>query len=324
MTAQKYLGLTRELIRTEKAINELACYPLDAKFWEVGGAEKFRLDFKSTSNTKSDLFNNIRSSYISGASTFRTFPQVLREAHLNSSKTNQNDIASNTENGGSNGYPTRNALDLRDAVMESISKAIGLVQSSDTPTNTTTTSPVFKPQDHSVQTVVLDASVGNLAFLGKEGHKIIESSPATSSLASLSILEPENEIEILNFPQGSVLVKSGEKNPGLYFVMEGFLEVSMEDSATSFIGSTEKKEKLVPLFTVKAGGIAGYLSSLSGFPSYVTITAKTECFVGFLPSKALDRIMDRNPIILLTLAKRLISLLSPLSKFNRQSDTVCN
>lgn len=66
------------------------------------------------------------------------------------------------------------------------------------------------------------------------------------------------------------------------------------------------------LFTVKPGGIAGYLSSLGSTDSYVNITAKTDCFVGLLPIQALQRIIERRPIILLTLAKRLLSLLSPL------------
>jgi lysophospholipid hydrolase len=66
------------------------------------------------------------------------------------------------------------------------------------------------------------------------------------------------------------------------------------------------------LFTVKSGGIAGYLSSLGTTDSYVNITAKTDCFVGLLPIHALQRIIERRPIILLTLAKRLLSLLSPL------------
>lgn len=66
------------------------------------------------------------------------------------------------------------------------------------------------------------------------------------------------------------------------------------------------------LFTVKPGGIAGYLASLCGTDSYVDIVAKTDCFVGFLPAHAMNRILERRPIVLLTLAKRLLSLLSPL------------
>lgn len=40
-------------------------------------------------------------------------------------------------------------------------------------------------------------------------------------------------------------------------------------------------------------------------------SAKTDCFVGFIPQHALDQIVERRPIVLLTLAKRLLSLLSP-------------
>lgn len=84
------------------------------------------------------------------------------------------------------------------------------------------------------------------------------------------------------------------------------------------------------LFTVKPGGIAGYLgeidirshllyahlysASLSGNASYVDIRAKTDVYVGFLPSHALERLLEKKPIVLLTLSKRLISLLSPLGE----------
>ena len=87
-----------------------------------------------------------------------------------------------------------------------------------------------------------------------------------------------------------------------------------------------------PLFNVKAGGIAGYLcksccqplirlrtqkplASLCNTPSYVDIKARTDTYVGFLPSHALERLLEKRPIVQLTLAKRLISLLSPLSMY---------
>lgn len=37
--------------------------------------------------------------------------------------------------------------------------------------------------------------------------------------------ELENEVEILFFPKGSTLVKAGEKHAGLFYVIDGFLEV---------------------------------------------------------------------------------------------------
>lgn len=57
-------------------------------------------------------------------------------------------------------------------------------------------------------------------------------------------------------------------------------------------------------------------ASLCNTASYVDIRAKTDTFVGFLPSHALERLLEKRPIVLLTLAKRLISLLSPLGKRN--------
>lgn len=57
-------------------------------------------------------------------------------------------------------------------------------------------------------------------------------------------------------------------------------------------------------------------ASLCNTASYVDIKAKTDTYVGFLPLPALERILEKRPIVLLTLAKRLISMLSPLSRFD--------
>ncbi|KAG8896741.1 phosphatidylcholine and lysophosphatidylcholine phospholipase, partial [Tulasnella sp. 403] len=43
--AHKYLGLTTELLRTEKAINDLACHPLPTSFYEGGGMQNLRNKF---------------------------------------------------------------------------------------------------------------------------------------------------------------------------------------------------------------------------------------------------------------------------------------
>ncbi|THG99862.1 hypothetical protein EW026_g2570 [Hermanssonia centrifuga] len=128
----------------------------------------------------------------------------------------------------------------------------------------------------------------------------------------------DNEVEILFFPAGSVLAKAGERNTGLFYVIEGFLDILLPepDHTPAFEKHAAPKDRKdrspKPLFTVKPGGIAGYLSSLCNTASYVDIKAKTDTYVGFLPSHALDRLLEKRPIVLLTLAKRLISLLSPL------------
>ena len=50
--AHKYLGLTKEVLRTEKAINDIACHPLPSSFYEGGGLQYLRHRFDAaTSNT---------------------------------------------------------------------------------------------------------------------------------------------------------------------------------------------------------------------------------------------------------------------------------
>jgi lysophospholipid hydrolase len=43
--AHKYLGLTSEVLRTEKAINDIACHPLPPIFYEGGGMQQLRQRF---------------------------------------------------------------------------------------------------------------------------------------------------------------------------------------------------------------------------------------------------------------------------------------
>jgi lysophospholipid hydrolase len=456
LTAHKYLGLTREVIRTEKAINELACHPLPAIFWESGGIHRLRQRFvpaTKLSNEDEPLNSTPKNAYgggsgmdyfalnpptpygppmgapffsrtsaidddlVSEAVRVKLKPARSREGtgganpgdlltmaqgdnksstsvnfDLDSPKKNQFSLGGNHDNSrrrSSSGAIDMD-FDLREAIMDSISKAIGLAQPTTTPAQSVEASPMVRPTDQNLKKAMFNSSFGSLSFLGLQGYDD-ESSHDGSSRTSFTTTELDNEVEILYFPQDSMLVKAGEKNAGLYFVIEGFLDVSMpvesldsnaqkknskgSDIATPtppplasihtnsrpvlpslrmpsnafsaplrtpsrsipgraapdymtpppippprhrgdlpplFSTAPQSPQKTTPLFTVKPGGIAGYLSSLSGVPSYVDIQAKTECYVGFLPAKALERIMDRKPIVLLTLAKRLISLLSPL------------
>ncbi|CEQ42560.1 SPOSA6832_04388 [Sporobolomyces salmonicolor] len=494
LTAHKYLGLTREVIRTEQAINDLACYPLPPSFWENGGIQRLRARFVPETKlgeeeeAEEDYFarraeqgrsgppgggrasggrrtggkggsrrhdgrmpletpyagprmgevfwgsdeveaserdegvrlnyrapsmgGNKRSWSSSGgqasltrkAGDLLTMSSLTEEMRSAGSPVVQTPGLERVRSGGVRSVPGEDEFDLRDAVMECISKAIGLVQPHVTPSPSVEASPSVRPHDYGLNgstngstsrlrsQAAFNSSFGSLSFLGLEGLRDDDSSVSSSAVSALAgsragvgsfaSMDLENEVEILYFPKGSMLVKEGEKNAGLYFVIEGFLDVSMPEDgvagafggasarptapspstggpsrptmsrqgskastkpsakpstkpATAQRGSTAfrsaaadsvpsstaappppstsaPKRKSIPLFTVRPGGIAGYLSSLTGFPSYVDITAKTECYVGFLPAKALERIMDRKPIVLLTLAKRLISLLSPL------------
>lgn len=52
--AHNYLGLTTEVLRTEKAINDIACHPLPPSFYEGGGLRHLRQRFDGVSASDSD------------------------------------------------------------------------------------------------------------------------------------------------------------------------------------------------------------------------------------------------------------------------------
>jgi lysophospholipid hydrolase len=176
--------------------------------------------------------------------------------------------------------------------------------------------------------------------------------PSTQGLAH----ELKDEVEIVYFPKGSVLVEQGERNPGLYYVIDGFLDVSVpvnEKSESTVLGPTQRpsgsnkigEETLAPLTRtktgssrasgsgmgpnatdgkkrkptgrkslalIKPGGIAGYIGTISSYRSFIDVVAKTDVYVGFLPRSSLERIVEKYPVVLLTMAKRLTSLLPRL------------
>ncbi|PVH93986.1 patatin-domain-containing protein [Periconia macrospinosa] len=170
-----------------------------------------------------------------------------------------------------------------------------------------------------------------------------------SSVGHQNIVEDcVNDVEIVFFPKGAVLVEQGERNPGLYYVIDGFLDVGVPteeeeaehnvlgtlpttaefSEAELFGGSSQKRGSLQnsgflndaakkkrgrkSLFLTKPGGLAGYLGTVSSYRSFVDVTAKTDVYVGFLPRASIERIVDRYPVVLLTMAKRLTTLLPRL------------
>ncbi|KAF4956632.1 hypothetical protein FSARC_11510 [Fusarium sarcochroum] len=162
----------------------------------------------------------------------------------------------------------------------------------------------------------------------------------------------KDEVEIVFFPKGSVLVEQGERNPGLYYVVDGFLDIgttgegdphnilqsngfassqpdplspdpsdmgsfpnlarteAARDQAETQQLTSKKHRRSIAL--VKPGGLAGYIGSVSSYRSFIDVVAKTDVYVGFLPRAPLERIVDRYPIVLLTMAKRLTNILPRL------------
>ncbi|KAL7788998.1 hypothetical protein V8C37DRAFT_225605 [Trichoderma ceciliae] len=185
----------------------------------------------------------------------------------------------------------------------------------------------------------IDGETESLTSNGLAGH----TSPNAHALAH----EMMDEVEIVFFPKGSILVEQGERSPGLYYVVDGFLDIGttategaqnmfQKSGSTSFSADSlhsehgfedppskqsshgtpfsphrdQARRRSVAL--IKPGGLAGYIGSVSSYRSFIDVVAKTDVYVGFLPRASLERIVDKYPIILLTMAKRLTHILPRL------------
>ncbi|KAI0175910.1 lysophospholipase NTE1 [Hypoxylon sp. FL1284] len=165
--------------------------------------------------------------------------------------------------------------------------------------------------------------------------------------AQVLAAEMKHEVEIVFFRQGSVLVEQGERSPGLYYVIDGFLDICVptEDSGANILSSSSRssvsamhraesqdaarrsssfgpakdadsrrsvKADRRRVGLVKPGGLAGYIGTVSSYRSFIDVVAKTDVYVGFIPRSTLEKMVDKYPIVLLTMAKRLTNLLPKL------------
>lgn len=240
---------------------------------------------------------------------------------------------------------------FRESVLESMFKAIGLTNLENPPKpSSVEQSPRLVSFDAKKQKAVFSNAFGFIDPYESMKDGDTESMISASGLSSLSVANNQNlleelvnDVEIVYFPKGAVLVEQGERNPGLYYVIDGFLDVSVpveeehcEHSAlgnlpvTPSIEESElfagpqfdhspngphrptKKKSRKSLFLTKPGGLAGYLGTVSSHRSFIDVTAKTDVYVGFLPRASIERIVDRYPVVLLTMAKRLTTLLPKL------------
>lgn len=252
---------------------------------------------------------------------------------------------------------------FRASILECIFKAIGLTNANNAlrMSDSVEASPRLVSYDQRRQKAVFSSNA--FGFIDPyEGSVDGDSESMTSggmSATSLSTRglanELKDDVEIVYFSKGSVLVEQGERNPGLYYVIDGFLDVSVlgdENSDSTILGqshhsvsSKHLQETLAPLSRtktgssqasrpsgtskpreskkrktagrrslalIKPGGIAGYIGTISSYRSFIDVVAKTDVYVGFLPRSSLERIVEKYPVVLLTMAKRLTSLLPRL------------
>lgn len=246
---------------------------------------------------------------------------------------------------------------FRESILDCMLKAIGLSNVKDVPKSgagSVPQSPRLVSYDSRRQKAIFNNAFGFMdPFDGSadgDSESIASASAFSTGGTFNAVEEFKHEVEIVYFPQGSVLVEDGERNPGLYYVIDGFLDVSVSasdlDSDHNMFGTVPGDNHLeIPnpfgpplgrqkspgtrggktndtgqaqrhgrksIFTTKPGGLAGYFGTVSSHRSFIDVTAKTDVYVGFLPRAAVEKIVDRCPVVLLTMAKRLTSILPRL------------
>lgn len=152
-------------------------------------------------------------------------------------------------------------FELRDAVLLSIAKSIGLAQSENVDSMarssiapsvsalSTPNSPMFPPNTRASRSPfgnvldMMNASSNNDNMLGGMLREAVMNARDRDEMSSVSasvhdsmhnggdanrslLRDLEGNVEILFFKKGSTLVKEGERSPGIYYVIDGFLDVS--------------------------------------------------------------------------------------------------
>ncbi|KAJ5695201.1 hypothetical protein N7536_005613 [Penicillium majusculum] len=250
---------------------------------------------------------------------------------------------------------------FRESILDCIMKGIGLTEGTRDnlrkSSHSGDASPRLLSYDNRRQKAVFSNAFGFMDPYEGSGDGESESMMSSMSVTSAGGTSPvvnlredlRQDIEVVYFPQGSVLVEQGERHPGLYYVIDGFLDVGIpaNERDDTLIGSShgsasQAQDELFPnlrrtttassrppgaaggndprrktqsrksLYLIKPGGIQGYVGALASYRSYTDVVAKTDVYVGFLPRASLERIADRHPAALLTLAKRLTRLLPRL------------
>jgi lysophospholipid hydrolase len=122
-------------------------------------------------------------------------------------------------------------FDLRDEVMSCIAKSIGLLQPP-LSNDSVEESPAFPPSEHK-SPPSFSSSFGSLSLLdiADDASSVTGESTVVSSVYTSGL---DNEVEILFFAAGSVLVRAGERNAGGYMTLRN-CNIADIDISRSFL-----------------------------------------------------------------------------------------
>ncbi|KAI0219548.1 Neuropathy target esterase [Lamellibrachia satsuma] len=136
---------------------------------------------------------------------------------------------------------------------------------------------------------------------------------ASKDIAKMFGLKDENllfgKLYMRHLRAGMTLMKQGDQNTGLYFIVTGQLVVLQHTIGTDCTQRT--------LFLAYPGNLVGALAVLTGEPSFFTIRAYTDARLVYISKQDYYCIMKSDPIIVLHVSHTVVQR---MSSFVRQTD----
>ncbi|KAJ7389184.1 Neuropathy target esterase [Desmophyllum pertusum] len=118
----------------------------------------------------------------------------------------------------------------------------------------------------------------------------------------------EGILSIASIPSGTVLIKQGDVDCSLYFVVTSSLEVTQKSLSD---------DQEYHLYTALPGEFVGVLAVVTGEPSFFNVKATKQCHVVIISKANFYNVIRKKPRVILNVAHSLIGHLSP---FLRQID----
>ncbi|KAI9295935.1 patatin-domain-containing protein [Neoconidiobolus thromboides FSU 785] len=334
LTLNNYLGMSKELLEIEKKVSDLANYNVQSRTFDPKHTEAM-LDVAKGINSKLSLSRSNSSKDIDSSKKKAT---IAAETIIPNER-NSNSVIHISENALSNEEEEEIYSSLRKQSYQLILDSIGmtpnihLISSSAGDLSRAQSSPYSRDSDEI-----------------EEDSDYSEEDVASSTISPSGTYSPnslkdnyEDHVELYYLKSGATMISKGERLDGIYLVLHGSINITNEDEKPALVSrkssvslpnfgkehlshkhketsrhkskkfsSYKTKSKGGPTSKIREGCVAGYLGSITGTPSFINMTAAGNTLVACLPRKYLDRLTEKHPAILLTLAKRLIHRLPPL------------
>lgn len=333
-TGHHYLGLTSEIYKTEIILNdrtkyELPTYLRDRAVQGVKETIKTSPELGKQSFVYLGKHPSRQSQSSSGVNPRST--SKSRHVILQPTMSHPGDLLSNVPLSRRESYapgmsriPANVAFTgaeetedsaLRVAITECIFKVLGLensVQRDDpfdlnaTPLESTPLLTTVEAQNEQLRRPSFNNVLNNLARMDRGSTTSVNDDDSVASSNSPvyenAQIEASQNLEVIFYKKGSSLIEQNGESYGIFHLIDGFIDVGYRDKSGSYH----------ELYTIKPGGIGGFIGAALSHKSFVEIKAKTDVYVGFLPRETLEHISERYPSVQLSIANTLTSVLSNL------------